>query len=64
MKKGRKRNGCDNAASIDEIAAAARNAGMTYGQYVGKLYAPQITAGSARKEKNAGNTKSGNESYK
>lgn len=64
MKKSRKRNGCDNAASIDEMAAAARKAGMTYGKYVGKLYAPQITAGSARKEKNEGNTKSSNESYK
>ena len=64
MKKGRKRNGCDNAASIDEMAAAARKAGMTYGQYVGKLYAPQITAGNARKEKNAGNTKSSNEGHK
>lgn len=64
MKKSRKRNGRDNAASIDEIAAAARKAGMTYGQYVGKLYAPQITAGSARKGKNAENTKSSNESHK
>lgn len=64
MKKGRKRNGCDNVASIEEIAATARKAGMTYGQYVGKLYAPQITAGSARKGKNAENTKSSNESYK
>lgn len=64
MKKSRKRNRCDNAASIDEIAAEARKAGMTYGQYVGKLYAPQITAGNTRKEKNAGNTKNSNESYK
>lgn len=64
MKKGRKRNGCDNAASIEEIAAAARKAGMTYGQYVGKLYAPQITVGSARKGKNGENTKSSNESHK
>lgn len=64
MKKSRKRNGHDNTDSIDEMAVAARKAGMTYGQYVGKLYAHQITAGNARKEKNAGNTKSGNESHK
>lgn len=64
MKKGRKRNGRDNVASIDEIAVAARKAGMTYGQYVGKLYAPQIAARSSRKENNAENTKSSNESHK
>lgn len=64
MRKAGKRPGRDNGASIEEIAVEAKKAGMTYGQYVAKMYAPQIMARNAGKGNHAENTKNSSQSHK